>query len=77
MLDFRRAVIKKLRSQECVLVEEDTTPNSLCFKTKEGRYFFVPDPTDTTDQKKWEKIWIELHNTVESMGLELLPLDYY
>jgi len=84
MFDYRHVIIRTLGSQGCVLVEEDTTPESLCFKTEKGRYFFIPNPNffimgpdDQIDPEKFTQILNEIESIITPLDLELLPLNYH
>ncbi len=70
-----RALIRKLLQQGCERDEagEATTPASLRF-THDGRTFFVPKAPNGLSYP--EGLVEEIEQTLEFLGLELLPLDY-
>ncbi|MGI9440801.1 MAG: hypothetical protein ACR2OT_07465 [Parvibaculales bacterium] len=72
-MDYRQALIAKLRQQDCFLNEALSTDASLCFTYQKTNYtFFLPSPPE-----EWSnEVWIEIQDAIEFLGLELLPLDF-
>lgn len=71
--DFDRALINKLRMQECSFEDDLSTALSMAFKYK-GYLFFLPrTPAGVLTVEQLEYIEAEL----DFLELEFLPLDYW
>lgn len=70
-MNYSRAIIAKMQQQGCVHLPELSSETDLCFSYRDSVFFITVPNIEISDDA-----WQEITNQIESLGLELLPLDF-